>query len=184
MRNIPIFKERFSNKKKYEVWADTGTHFRCSEFLHYLFNELSNENINVSFNLFGEQHGKSARDQHFSRLSEFIRLESLVKKLSSSQDVVDAINKHQLIANMNIQAENKTRRKSGKLLSPVVITEAFVLKFKEINIQSFRKINNIKHYYNFFNNEKFDFKSRILSSNNSSCFVKYKDIVEKDANKK
>lgn len=65
LRNLPFFKERFSNKKKYEVWADTGTHFRCSEFLHYLFNELSNEKIKVSFNLFGEQHGKSARDQHF-----------------------------------------------------------------------------------------------------------------------
>lgn len=62
----------------------------------------------------------------FSRVSEFIRLESLVKKLSSSQDIVDAINKHQIIANMNIQEENKIRRKSGKLLLPVVTTKAFV----------------------------------------------------------
>jgi hypothetical protein len=41
------------------------------------------------------------RDTHFSRIAQFVRDESLVKKLETCQDVVDAIHKRQEIANQN-----------------------------------------------------------------------------------
>ena len=55
----------------------------------------------VNFNFFGDKHGKSGRDLHFSHLSKFVAAESLLKKLESSQDIVDAINKRRIIANEN-----------------------------------------------------------------------------------
>lgn len=58
LRKQEFFKNFFSHIKKYFIWADTGSHFRCAEFYHYIFSELASENIMVNFNLFGEQHGK------------------------------------------------------------------------------------------------------------------------------
>lgn len=55
----------------------------------------------VNLNFFGEKHGKNSRDMHFSNLSRFIEAESLVTLLSSPQDVVNAINKRQQMANDN-----------------------------------------------------------------------------------
>ena len=52
-------------------------------------------------NFFCEKHGKNGRDTHFSRLSAFILAESLVRKLSTTQDVVDAIRNRQIYANQN-----------------------------------------------------------------------------------
>jgi hypothetical protein len=55
----------------------------------------------VSINFFGEKHGKNQRDTHFSNISRFIHAESLVKRLTSSQDIADAIMKRQRMANEN-----------------------------------------------------------------------------------
>ena len=55
LREQDFFKKL--DKKKYIVWTDTGPHFRCSEFLYYLFNELALEKIEVNYNLFCEKHG-------------------------------------------------------------------------------------------------------------------------------
>lgn len=52
-------------------------------------------------NFFGEKHGKNMRDTHFYRVAQFVKDESLVRKLETSQDVVDAILKRQEIANKN-----------------------------------------------------------------------------------
>ena len=55
----------------------------------------------VNLNFFAEKHGKNARDAHFSIISKFIKAESLTRKLTSSQDIVDAILKRQNLANEN-----------------------------------------------------------------------------------
>ena len=52
-------------------------------------------------NFFAEKHGKNGRDSHFSNLSRFIKAESLVRKLVSSQDIVEAIISRQELANLN-----------------------------------------------------------------------------------
>ena len=53
----------------------------------------------MNLNFFGDKHGKNSRDTHFSNISKFIQTESLIKRLESSQDIADAINKRQGIAN-------------------------------------------------------------------------------------
>ena len=109
--------------------------------VHFLFTELANENIRVNWNLFGEKHGKNARDQHFSAISHFIKCESMVKRLRSSKDIVDAIYNRQILAN-----RNRIRLKLdpilfwvGKFHIPIVV----------------RIIPNIRHYYNFQNVNSF-----------------------------
>jgi hypothetical protein len=52
-------------------------------------------------NFFAEKHGKNGRDSHFFNLSRFFKAESLVRKLVSSQDIVDVIISRQELANFN-----------------------------------------------------------------------------------
>lgn len=74
---------------------------RCGEFAYFLFHELSKEKIFVNWNLFCEKHGKSSRDQHFSVISNFLTQESLEKKLTCSNDIVEAIKKRQRQSNLS-----------------------------------------------------------------------------------
>ena len=53
----------------------------------------------MNLNFSGDKHGKNSRDTHFSHASGFINAESLVKKLESSQDIVNAIITRQNFAN-------------------------------------------------------------------------------------
>ncbi len=96
-----------TNKKKgLIVWTDTGTHFRCAELAFYLLEELKQERVPVNWNFFVEKHGKNQRDQHFSAISNFISMESLVQKLKCSKDIADAINKRSKMANENRQLKS------------------------------------------------------------------------------
>ena len=100
---------------------DTGKSFRNNELLGYLLLELAEQNIHgnsslnevfkvsiyfvkltlVNLNYFAEKHGKNARDAHFSKLAQFIKAESLIRRLRNSQDIVDAIISRQNMANEN-----------------------------------------------------------------------------------
>ena len=55
----------------------------------------------VSFNLFGEKHGKSSRDQHFSVLSVFLKNAQYTKQLTCTQDVIEALEIEQAKSNVN-----------------------------------------------------------------------------------
>lgn len=52
-------------------------------------------------NFFCEKHGKNTRDVHFGSVSEFVKAESLKKRLLCTQDIVEAINMRQARANEN-----------------------------------------------------------------------------------
>ncbi|CAF0809146.1 unnamed protein product [Brachionus calyciflorus] len=168
LRQLEEFKEIEQNK--YLIWADTGSHFRSAEILSYLFVELSNEKIQVCLNFFCEKHGKNGRDQHFSVVGNFLKQESLVKKLTCSEDIANAIDKHQKLSNI--------RRDNLRL--PPVLTKAYVLRKENIisQIRSFRFVKNIRCYYNFFTDKNFTMKSTILSDLRNSIEIKYKDNKE------
>ncbi|CAF1001538.1 unnamed protein product [Brachionus calyciflorus] len=163
LRGQEMFKK--IDKKKYIIWTDAGTHFRCADFLHYLFNELANEEIIVQYNIFAEKHGKSSRDQHFSVISNFIRQESFIRKLSCSQDIVDAIHKHQLLSNKN--------RENKKL--DLIETYAFIIEPSSQKKGNIRCIENINNYYNFFNDQEFIFKSTIISDLKKEIIIQFSD---------
>ncbi len=161
------------DKKKYIIWTDTGSHFRCGEFLHFLFVELAQLQINVSFNLFCEKHGKNSRDQHFSRVSQFLYQESMVSQIVSSQDICNAIEKHQLITNSNNSRINDLKKNSTELIK-LIQTKAFVVP--QHSNGTFNRptlnIDSLKKYYNFFNDALFVLKSHFMSDQEN-----YTDLI-------
>lgn len=52
-------------------------------------------------NFFCEKHGKNNRDSHFACVSKFIETSSMRNRLCSTEDIVNAINEGQRIANEN-----------------------------------------------------------------------------------
>ena len=56
LRNQLFFK-KLSNNKNLILWCDSGTHFKNSEFMYYLFKELKDEGVIVEWNLFQDKHG-------------------------------------------------------------------------------------------------------------------------------
>ena len=63
-----------SKIKKVHFWNDTGRHFQCGELAFFLLNYVPIEfDIKVTWNFFGEHHGKSIVDGHFGLLSRIIK---------------------------------------------------------------------------------------------------------------
>lgn len=169
MRQQRCFK--LLDKKSYIVWSDVGPHFRCAEFMHYLFVELAQLKIKVSFNLFCERHGKNSRDQHFSTISNFLKQESMVNQLTSSLDICTAIHKQQNIANINnsrFEALQKPTSTSKEYRQAQ--TFAFVVPTHCVSrIKSWKLIvPNLKQHYNFFTDDN----SFILMELNPKLFLK------------
>ncbi len=168
MRELEIFKKL--DKKKYHIWTVAGGHFRCAEFIYYLFVELAIDKIQVSYNLFAECHGKSSRDQHFSVIGFFIKEAMFNKKLTSTNDVIAAIESGQVKSNIN---------RSDKKLKPI---QTIALEHRpEITIlnekQCVRKIMSLKTYYNFFNDDQFMMYSTIFSDLTKKIQIEYKDMT-------
>ena len=98
LRKQPFFQK--IDKKKYNFWADTGTHFRCAELNHYYFEELALEEINVTVNFFGEHHGKSCRDQHFSVLNVYLEKGANLKLIKNTSDLISCYKDGQNSSNL------------------------------------------------------------------------------------
>ena len=64
------------------------------------------EGIIVNWNFFGEKHGKNSRDQHFSVLTKHVYDESLTHLISTTKDLVDAINMRSIKSKENRQLKN------------------------------------------------------------------------------
>ena len=54
----------------------------------------------MNVNFFAEKHGKNRRDVHFSCVSRFLNAESHLKRIKSSEDIVEAIEQAQWKSNL------------------------------------------------------------------------------------
>jgi hypothetical protein len=79
-------------------------------------------------NFFAEKHGKNQRDQHFSNISYFLEKHSLIKRLVCTQDIVNAVIKHQNLTNeerinwlMNNNINRQYKRRSMLLYLMIII---------------------------------------------------------------
>ena len=116
------------------------------------------------------------RDQHFSIINQFLRPAILKEKLTCAEEIANTINAHQELAN-NYRNEINSHKKENKLKLPISITKAFVFT-PEISTEHFyRKIENLKFYYNF-NSIDGKFSSSVLSGKKISVEVKFKDIFK------
>jgi hypothetical protein len=91
------------------VWSDSGTNFRCKEFVNFCTNYLARQNKSVTLNYLGERHGKNMRDAHFSVVSRAFKYATHKnqKGLNSAQEVVDALNSSYIYLNEEKIEQNK-----------------------------------------------------------------------------
>jgi len=132
--------------------------------------ELANLRIEVSYNLFCEKHGKNSRDQHFSCVSQFIYNESMVKQLTSSKDICDAIERQQRLANINTNRRYALKKASTQTIFKEKQTRAFVVPqhtYSHMNCPML-KVDGLKKYYNFFTDNDLVLKTHFMSD--QSCF--------------
>ncbi len=82
----------------------------------------------------------------------------MVRQLTSSQDICDAIMNPQKIANMNNLRLNEIRKiNSLSKIRRLILTKAFVLpiQLNTVNNNSKLTVTGLKKYYNFFNSNSF-----------------------------
>ncbi len=128
-------------KSKYKIWFDTGNHFRSAEVMHYLFEELKTE-ISVDCNFFCEKHGKSARDQHFSVVSGFLKRATHIKRFTNIYEIADSLRKYQFIS-------NERRKKAIKHPKPPIDSRFFVFFVPRDDTRFYLTVTNIRSYYHF-----------------------------------
>jgi hypothetical protein len=80
-----------------KVWSDCGPHFRCNETVAGVCVELPwacrtlNVPLSADLQFFGEKHGKSAVDGHFSLLSRWLRQAAAQHNIVSTADLERAL---------------------------------------------------------------------------------------------
>ena len=99
----------FAKIKQLSVWSDSGPHFRCGEFAFCLFDTLFKETSfdSVSWNLFVEKHGKNLCDTHFSSLSSWLKQAELDGHISTTEELIAALEKQIGKTNQNLRVKGK-----------------------------------------------------------------------------
>jgi len=98
-------------------------------------------------------------------VSNFIKQESMVKKLCSSQDICDAIEKGQFRANLNNARITSLQKTTTHKKFEQAFTRAFVVPVYDNStvIHRFLAVDNLKRYYNFFTDgDSFLLKSHFM----------------------
>ena len=101
------------------------------------------------------------RDSHFGCIHHFLKAETLVKKLSCSQDIVDAINKYQHLSNIERIKKNK---------DPIQ-TIPLIHDYSNDKIVKLKVIKDLKCYYNLYTNNELKLYSTVYTDlNNQKSF--------------
>ena len=119
--------------------------------------------------MFAECHGKSSRDSHFSIIDLFLKEESNLKQLTSTNDVISAINKQQ-------SQSNNWRKTLG--LDPITTIAIEFRPQLDNYIAKYRKIPNLKTYYNFFTDSEFKLRTCVISDLTKSFKLYFLDSSE------
>ena len=101
---------------------------------------------------------KDNRDSHFSCLTVFLKSEMMEKKLSSSQDIVDAINKHQNLSNIERIKQNKIP----------IRTVALIHNYSNDKHINQNIIQDLKCFYNLYSDSDYKINSKIYTDLNDS----------------
>ena len=99
--------------------------------------------------------------------------EILKQKLTCAEEIASTINAHQEQANAYRNEINSHRKKNNPEI-PLSITKAFVFTAEKSTEHFYRKINNLKFYYNFYN-EKERLFSSVLSGKPISLELEFHD---------
>jgi hypothetical protein len=134
---------------------DCGPHFRSSACMHFFLKDLPETGYNISVNFFGEKHGKSNCDQHFSTITTYLKYSSFHHKINSLHEIVNAIDHHQNLSNINREKENLGPIKVYNLIYQKRITKTKLNKMI---------IDDMTSYYNFFTIIPGEIFSKVLTN--------------------
>lgn len=114
--------------------------------------------------------------QHFSRVSLFLKIANYKVKLTSSQDIVDAIKNQQAFS-------NKERAKDG---NEPIDTIPIVHNFINDKLVNRLIVDHLRCYYNFFTDKDFELSSVIISDLRESFKIPNKtyELVNTKTSKK
>ena len=98
---------------------------------------------------------KIAEINPFSAVSNFIKQESMLKKLCSSQDICDAIEKGQMHSNLNSARISSLQKSNTRREFVQANTRSFVVPTYDNSnvIHRLLKVDNLKSYYNFYTDD-------------------------------
>jgi hypothetical protein len=167
------------NLESIVIWSDCGLHFRSSACMYFFLKELPEMGYKIEVNFFGEKHGKSNCDQHFSTITTYLRYSSFIKKISCAKDIVDAIDFHQNLSNSNRENEKRLLKKSINQvkktadLEPIIVHNLIFQHKKGPKITKIQKMyfGDFKTFYNFFTNDSKEICSRVLSDCSKSIKI-------------
>ena len=104
----------------------------------------------------------------------YLKVENFTKKLTSSQDVVDAINNQQAISN------NERERNGLVSIETIPIIHTFL---NQMLINTL-VVDNLRCYYNFFTDKFFKLSSVVISDLKEPIQIPYEILENVQANKK
>ena len=104
----------------------------------------------------------------------YLKVENFTKKLTSSQDVVDAINNQQAISN------NERERNGLDSIETIPIIHTFL---NQMLINTL-VVDNLRCYYNFFTDKNFKLSSVVISDLREPIQIPYEILENVQANKK
>jgi hypothetical protein len=157
-----------SNIKKVHFWNDTGRHFQCAELAHFLLTFVPFEyNIQVTWNFFGEHHGKSIIDGHFGLLSR------LIQDIEKTQ-YVDSIDKLIYCLKGKVHQIN---RQVIKLRASFFIYEREERE-KFINLLNIKNLCDYKFFESFVSHNKIRIRSK-FRTNSEQYFENLKTTIKK-----
>jgi hypothetical protein len=159
-----FFKEIDSNKSLI-IWMDCGPHFRSAACMHFFLKDLTEIGYKTEVNFFGEKHGKSNCDQHFSTITSYLKSASCYKKIDSVQDIVDAVDRHQNLSNIN-------RKNEG--LCPINVYNLIYNKRNFSSTLNKMIITDLTNYYNFYSDVPGKIFTKVLT--NASQIKKIDEI--------
>ena len=145
-----------STIKKVHFWNDTGRYFQCGELAHFLLKIVPfSFNVQVSWNFFGEHHGKNIIDGHFGLLSRTIRNIEKKSYIRTIQDLIGLLQEE--FSEMNGVRTNRGIKVFFRIYERKE-------RAKYINILN---IKNLCDYYcleSFLSNDNVSIKARVYKN--------------------
>jgi hypothetical protein len=172
--SLPQFKEM--NGTNFEIWSDTGPHFRSYQFMHYL---LKHRPETIQVNFFAEKHGKSPCDSHFSLISRYKTGIEVHKRISSSSQFIELMEAQIKLTASLPKPVSKEGAKDPKKFYYFEVMDEFISPFDSVFSLAFKDITT---YYSFMINSSNQLMIGILtgqSMKSTRYYIKEVEKVEK-----
>lgn len=145
-----------SSIKKVNFWNDSGRHFQCGELAHFLLKIVPfSFNVQVSWNFFGEHHGKNILDGHFGLLSRTIKNIERRKYIRTIQDLIGFLQEE-------FSEINSVRTNKGvKVFFHIYERES---RAKYINILNIKNLCDFYYFESFLSNDNISIRAKVYKN--------------------